>query len=106
MASEQIVLPKEFSFGNLGNTLADQLHKKITQVSSLVNYEKPEDTDLTVIEKKQLTIKNKAVNKSIANTLINITHHMRVVLIILDELKSFQSIKYIRQMMGEAEKSA
>jgi hypothetical protein len=88
MASEQISIPVEYSLSALGNTLANQLMKRITSLGVLFRYEMPDGKDLTIAEKKVIQINHTEKTRQIQNILFNVFHFVKVISNICDELKT------------------
>ena len=64
-------------------------------MGALVRYEKPDEealSSMTAQEKKQVNIRSLGMSRSTQSTLWNILHHIKVLSLTCDEVRSFQSL--------------
>ena len=69
-------------------------------------YEKPDDKELSPEEKKVVQIKHHEVTSTIQNIIFNVSHYVKVISNICDEIKNGQSLSCLMWMMTDAEKSS
>ena len=84
------------------------MYRKVSQIGSLVRYEKLDEDKLKAMsdaEKKQNAISDTSMLRRISGTLFNISHYVKIIYSTCEQLKSFQSLQCLTQMMTEAEKS-